>query len=468
MNATVRYRELDVGFFWSALALATLGGFALGAFLAWRMAWGQNLPADLVVWIQVHGHLQLVGWAGLFIMGVSLFFLPRLAATPLTRPGWVTPVLGCTVGGLLLEALARLVGPRSSGVPRGTVLGLQVLGAGLTALGVLGYGFVLVETFWPKRRKQDGAIRPVEPFLALTFVGWGTYAVTHVFLALAAARGGTTLLPIAWYRWSVEAFLGLTLFPVAYAFSTRTFPLYLQTPLPGPGLRRWGLGYGLLTVVGLAASLPVVRERLGAWGLFLTEALRLAWDGVVLGLVGGLNLFVRTRPPWLAPDAPRSPHPRTGRPPRRGYSDYGEFGRFEWLLYSAYAWLVAAVVLEAVGTVLGWAGWTVPYGWDPVRHAFLLGFITLLILGMAQRMLPGFMHRKRLAWPGVVAWTAVLGNLAVLGRVGSLLGPAAPWPFVQTLRQAGLALSGVLALGAVLLLAGNLLATRYGKASEWR
>ncbi|MCS7312845.1 MAG: hypothetical protein NZ742_08035, partial [Acidobacteria bacterium] len=128
----IRYRELDIGFFWAALALATFGGFTLGVGLVWPMAWGRNLPADLAVWIQVHGHLQLVGWAGLFIMGVSLFFLPRLAATPLTRPGWVSPILGCTVGGLLLEALPRLVGSRSSGSPGRVVLGLQTLGAGLT------------------------------------------------------------------------------------------------------------------------------------------------------------------------------------------------------------------------------------------------------------------------------------------------------------------------------------------------
>jgi len=457
----MQHRELDVGFFWSALALATLGGFALGAFLTWRMAWSQNLPPDLAVWIQVHGHLQIVGWAGLFIMGVSLFFLPRLAATPLTRPAWVPVILGTTVGGLVLEALARLVGPRFMSVSATVVLGLQALGAGLTAFGILSYGFVLVETFWPKRRKQDGAIRPVEPFLALMFVGWGTYAVTHALLALAAAREGMTLFPLAWHRWAVEAFMALTLFPVAYAFSVRTFPLYLQTPLPGPGLRRWGWGYAGVTAAGLLASMPVFTERDGSRWVLLTEALRLAWDGVVLGLVWDLNLFVQTRPAWLPPDAPRSPHPRTGQPPRRGYSDYGEFGRFEILLYSAYAWLTAAVVLDAVGIGLGWLGRRVPYGRDPVRHAFLLGFITLLILGMAQRMLPGFMHRKRLAHPGFVVWTGLLGNLAVLGRVGPLLGPAAPWPFVRALQQAGLALSGLLVLGAVLLLAWNLVATRY-------
>jgi len=465
MNETVRYRELDVGFFWAALALATLGGFALGAVLVWQMAWGHDLPADLAVWIQVHGHLQLVGWAGLFIMGVSLFFLPRLAATPLTRPGWVPLILGWTVGGLLLEVLGRLVGPRSPGVPPRVILGLQVLGADLTALGILGYVFVLVETFWPKRRKQNGAIRPVEPFLALLFVGWSVYAVAHALLALTAVRNGTTLFSIAWHRWAVEAFMGLTLFPVAYAFSVRTFPLYMQTPLPGPGLRRWGLGYAGVTAVGLLVSMPVVVERFGVPGLLWTEALRLAWDAVVLGLIWELNLFVRVRPSWLSPDAPLSPHPRTGRPPRRGYSDYGEFGRFEWLLYSAYAWLTVAVVLDTVGIVLGWLGRSVPYGRDPVRHAFLLGFITLLILGMAQRMLPGFMHRKRLAHPGIVAWTALLGNLSVLGRVGSLLGPAAPWPTVRTLQRVGLALSGLLALGAVLLLAWNLAATRYGESS---
>jgi hypothetical protein len=33
---------------------------------------------------------------------------------------------------------------------------------------------------------------------------------------------------------------------------------------------------------------------------------------------------------------------------RPGLPDYGEFGRFEWLLYAAYVWLIVAACGERV------------------------------------------------------------------------------------------------------------------------
>jgi hypothetical protein len=64
------------GFIWVALGMALLVGFSIGAHLTAVLGLGFVPGRGFVSFIQTHGHVQLVGWAGLFIMGISLHVLP--------------------------------------------------------------------------------------------------------------------------------------------------------------------------------------------------------------------------------------------------------------------------------------------------------------------------------------------------------------------------------------------------------
>src|SRR5215213_253463 len=70
-----------------ALVTALVGGFVLAVLLPlavvldWR--WGTRWRAL----VQVHGHLQIVGWLGLFIAGMALRLAPRFAGRPLWLGG---------------------------------------------------------------------------------------------------------------------------------------------------------------------------------------------------------------------------------------------------------------------------------------------------------------------------------------------------------------------------------------------
>ena len=87
---------------------------------------------------------------------------------------------------------------------------------------------------------------------------------------------------------------------------------------------------------------------------------------------------------------------------------------------------------------------------DIERHAITVGFITLLIFGMAVRMLPGFSGKPRVASTRLVLATFWLGNLAALCRGLPL--------FAVNLPGADLALgvSGAIGWVAVACLAVNL------------
>ena len=90
---------------------------------------------------------------------------------------------------------------------------------------------------------------------------------------------------------------------------------------------------------------------------------------------------------------------------------------------------------------------------------YFLGFINLLILGMAVRMLPGFFQKRRVACPTLVTVTFWLGNGAVVCRVLVFVLPSVVLQYVPgsvMVARSALAVSGLLGFTAVLCLAINL------------
>jgi uncharacterized protein involved in response to NO len=95
---------------------------------------------------------------------------------------------------------------------------------------------------------------------------------------------------------------------------------------------------------------------------------------------------------------------------------------------------------------------------DAARHSLAVGFIALLICGVAPRMLPGF-SGGRIRSARLVTATLWLGNGAALLRVGPLLAA----PVLAALGPAGVAagalafgLSGPTGLALAIILAVNL------------
>jgi NnrS protein len=154
----------------------------------------------------------------------------------------------------------------------------------------------------------------------------------------------------------------------------------------------------------------------------------------------GMRGFVRVRR--------TSPRPEVG---------LGVLGRYVQL---AFFWLLAGLAL-LVAADLHWTvrGLTPPHAYlGAVRHALTVGFMTTLILGVAQRLLPILGHTL-LPWPGLVVPTLLLiasGNLLrVLTELATPLGAAA---------FALMPFSAVLELTALVLFAANALRTLWPPA----
>jgi uncharacterized protein involved in response to NO len=453
-----RHADFRAGFIWAALAIA-LVGFSIGAHLTSVLGLGFPAGKGFVSFIQVHGHAQLVGWTGLFVIGISLHVMPRLAGVPLAKPQWLRPILWCVVLGLGLRSIGQAVLPYLIEDAAYPLVAVPVVLSGvLEWFGILGYVGLLLGTLQGvSRGTQRPALLTVRPYFGMMVAGWMLYSGLNLVLLIYMARYRQAVVQPAWDRFGLESFIGLVLLPVALAFSVRMLPLYLRLRPADWPVRGTAYAYLLALAVRLLPIVPSVSRLAPQLMTTMAHCGQILTSAVLLWFVWQLDVLTRLRLPWTVH---RVLHPGPERRPTRpGLPDYGEFGRFEWLIYAAYAWLVIAALYDGLSGFAGLAGLSWHLSRSPLRHFYLLGFITMLIFGMAVRMVPGLLHRRRVAHPALVSTTFWLGNLSMICRVLLFVLPvtliqALPWSL--SVARLAFALSGLLGLAAVACLAVNL------------
>ncbi len=453
------HRPFAANYIWWSLRLALFAGFALGAHVISVIGFGFPLGRGFNTYIQVHGHLQLVGWVGLFIMGVSLYFIPRLSGVPIESARRSHAILRLIYLGLALRFFAHSALPYLDGVWAFRPVSILVsLAATMVAAGCLLYVLTVVQTIFKiDNPGQRLPLQSIRPFFLLMLTGWVVYPILVLALTVAMTTSGGVLLAPNWNELAVQTFINLVLLPVAFAFSIRLFPLFLRLPAVDWAVPKIAWLYALAVLLQLLPRLPPTLRFDSDLPLQLSAAGSALKGLVIIWFIWRIDVLTRRRAPWTVNRVVQpGPERKATRP---NLPDYGEFGRFERLVYSSYSWLALAASLELVTGALFLAGVSVPVSTDVVRHAYLLGFITQLIFGMAPRMLPGFFGKKAVASPKLVNTTFWLINIAAISRVGPLLLPPflfTAFPGLSYVTQPVLGLSGMFGMAAVACLLINL------------
>ena len=89
----------------ASLALATLVGFVLGIHIPVGRLTDSGSPERTADLIQAHGQVQLLGFAGLFVIGMSLRLMPRFASSRISLGSLVPLTLYLIVSGLFTRAV---------------------------------------------------------------------------------------------------------------------------------------------------------------------------------------------------------------------------------------------------------------------------------------------------------------------------------------------------------------------------
>ena len=438
----------------TALLMGAGGGFLLAAVLTLSRAFSVPLGAWWEAVAQAHGHLQLYGWAGLFVLGIALYFLPRLRGAPLAGARFIPWSLCILIVSLVLRAVSQpLLSMSQVSLWRVALVSSGVLetGACITILLLL----ILTAIRGPRPTTRP-AYWSVFPFLCGAFCSFALASIINLVNVAQAARG-SGLVPGAGDTLNVTLGLFGFLVPMALAMSARSLPMYagldgfprgVLWPLAGV----YFAGVTLLCVGVDGGPLPL------SWTSLLNGIGMLLLGGVVLLFVGIFLSLIRRRGRLPERVGKLAPSPQTLAQTYQWQvkKEQAYYGPFVGVVASAYLWaMLGALLLLIDGGSMLVTG-SLPVAFDAVRHSFALGFIALLICGIAPRMLPGFSGGKIVS-PSLVSATLWLGNAAAVLRVGSLLlAPLFGGTQGMAIDTILFSLSGPLGLALALCLAINL------------
>jgi hypothetical protein len=382
-------------------------GFTTGVALLLAPVFGL---ADGIWWVthaQGHGVAQLLGWAGLFTIGIAYHAIPRFRNTAVRYAFLITPSLVFLAFGIVLRQLSQGVSNHAWGAVPLAASGVLVL-SGLTMFAI-----VIASTLSSGTKKHE----PYEPWL-LAAVGWAVVVgALHMVIVAAIILSGTRVAPASLNVAFIHAALYGFLINFIIGAGLRFIPPFMRLKTP-----RWSIVRAALVAfnVGIAwqvASWVVSYETI-AW----TAGGVLQAIGMALAVIG-LGVFQR-----------RAQRPEYGP---------GSYRRYELFVRTAYGWLLVAAsawLYVSLTEAMGWSP-VLNVSFSIVRHIVALGTVTMLIFGMATRLLPVF-EGARLQAPALMDVAYVLLNASVVVRVVFTI-------FSVPASAALLALSGVLGLAAL-------------------
>jgi uncharacterized protein involved in response to NO len=353
-----------------------MGGINLAVMAARHQLASQDLRA--VTW--AHAHAQIAGWLTFFVMGFAYQAVPRFKFVTLWRPRLACATLWVYAPALAVRATAGLFLPNPTWLLAGTVAGCLEWVVAAT------FVLIILQTM----RQSSQPREPYERYLAAALV-WMLAAFafdTWVFVQTAGVTG---------YRGWVE-FIGRIDAPwrdlqllgfagtMILGMSQRFLPfIYGFREVP----RRTSIQVFWLWNLSVAGSIAayslLVRTREPLWGI----ALELS----ILGLLASAAILVRA---------------------------FGLFSvkvdrdRSLRFIQAAWAWGLVAfgllALLPAYDAVKGVVFSHAYFG--GYRHAFTVGFISLMILGVSSKIVPvlGGLSPSQVGTLRAAFWLVNIGN----------------------------------------------------------
>jgi hypothetical protein len=402
--AHARLLALYIG---TGLFFLLLPGTFLGVWNLIQVSGRHSISLVSPAWLQAHGHAQIFGWVATFILGIGFYSIPLVNAG--ARPS-LTAARACWLlwtCGVTMRWAANVYGWHWR-----FLLPLSAV------VEVIAFAIFFRAVSQPR---AAGMAARLDPWIRVVIAGAIGFALTLgtnlVLSSYVAWRGESPAFPHALN----ERFLVLTtwgfLAPFVWGFSSKWLPVLL-------GLRQTR-SKGVL--LGLALNSAGVILMIAGWRS-LTEMLF-----VVAAVLVAVNL--RLFEPSQHPPKTRGVHPT-----------------FPLFVRSAYAWLIIAAALGFVAVHLDVSGGI----WGASRHAFTVGFVSVMVFSIGQRVLPAFAAMGPLWSPRLMFIGLLMLTTGCLLRVGSEIvayqhGVAWAW--------AVLPISAFVELAAVTLFAFNMAAT---------
>jgi hypothetical protein len=354
-------------FFQAGIVVVLTLGAAWGAYLLLCIGLTGSFRAAGLHEVNAHGHAQIFGWVGLFVMGFAYQAFPRFKHTTLVCP----PLALASLVLMLTGIVGRSVGePLASTWPQAGTLAVACSWVEVAAIGLF-VGLILAT--W----RASGKGLAFYDYYVLAALGWFILQAVGeaVYLAATLATQDHAALLNLVRTWQgalremqIHGFALLMILGV----SQRIFHNFYGFRKPRVALSVTALACLNLAVVGEVVGLVLMQGAGHGWAAVWYAAVLLLACSVV-ALVWDWRIF--TSPP--------------------------ERDRSLKFLRAAYVWLFVALGMLVLVPVYQFAvlpalapasdaahiGFSHAY-YGAIRHAITVGFVSLMIVGMAAKVVP--------------------------------------------------------------------------------
>jgi hypothetical protein len=413
-------------FFKAGIVLVLTLGAAWGAYLLLRIGLTGSFAAAGLHEVNAHGHAQIFGWVGLFVMGFAYQAFPRFKHTTLARPRLAFLSWWLMVGGVVTRAVLE---PLAGDQPW---LFWPTIAAAVVEIVAIGLFVAVLAATWKASGKPfafyDGYI-----ICALAwFVIQAVYEAVYLAATLRASGPDLVALVAAWQAplrdLQIHGFALLMILGV----SQRAFHHFYGLPAPDPRVSKPMLLAINIAVVGEALGLILMRSAGHGWAAL--------WYGSVLLLTAAAGRLVWN---WRLFTRPADPD-RTLKFLRTAYGwlfvSLGMLVLLPAYQYGLMPWL-------APDSPAATAGFSHAY-YGATRHAITVGFVSLMIVGVAAKVVPILNGVPAAGLPKLWVPFVLLNVGCTLRVVGQVMTDILPESFPVTgvsgvLEVTGLAVWGI-------------------------
>lgn len=377
----------------TAIIVVLSTGCLYGASLLAYAAFRNSLSSLAWILIETHGDTQVYGWVGLFIMGISYFALPKfwnsmLYSSPLAYKSFFLMVAGIFLS-FVFKTISYYTGFFFLKIP-------ALIGCVFQVASIAIFIYVICRTYFSSGKEK---YEVYEGFLLSSYLWFILQAIAFVALYFHFTVVGNTYIPEV-FKSPIRhiQIVGFACMVIIGIF-TKTLPIFLGIQEPNKKISTYVL-YILNISIALRVIAGFYREYTdNLYGFFNAVFLIsgiLETVGVFL-FIYSLNLLDRKKAVKNNPNLPT------------GFRKYIR-AAIIWLFVSESA-LLSFTIYETLSgertshALLG-----------AYRHAIFIGFISMMILGCASKMIP-LSKGVKLCSTKLLDATFVLINIGCMFRV---------------------------------------------------
>lgn len=354
-------------FFKTAILMALTIGVTVGAIVLTYIGKNQTFHYVLHKLVQTHGHAQLFGWVGLCIIGFAYYIVPRVKNVELKYREFTTTSFWLIVTGTVIRIFAQPYANETTNI-------LLPISGLLEFMAVALFAFIILSTVLASQEKKE----PYDKFIMAGVIWFLVCSIMNFIMDGFMFFTNTNEIPRTFYSPFVHVFLLGFAFMFIFAVNIRTVYAFLDV-----GTARVRAVNTTFWMLNLTIPVYFIANSFNYNSPFLLKVSYLTIYLVafsVLLFVYGIRIFEKST---------------------RELDDVVMDRSYSKTIRTAYVWLIIGMLI--LGAKPFFKAFSEPqylfHG--AANHAIAVGFVTLMIIGYASKMVPTFkgvgMHSIRLA-----------------------------------------------------------------------